>query len=242
METLRTSRAAAGSIGGVSEAGFHPPVEEYLETIQSLEEEGTTVIQARIAQRLGRSAPTVSEMLDRLSADGYVRRSGRTIALTDEGREVAERVIRKHRLAERLLVDVIGLPWHKAHLEAGRWEHVISDEVESLLVGLLGNPATCPHGNPIPGAPPDETRASQVSLADAEPGSRVRVARITEEVELDQPALNYLGSHGVVPGTEAMVRDRAPDGTVTLVVQEAAVGVGRDLSRQVFVAPVGAGG
>jgi DtxR family Mn-dependent transcriptional regulator len=221
----------------VSEAGFHPPVEEYLETIQSLEEEGTQVIQARIAQRLGRAAPTVSEMLDRLTADGYVRRAGRTIGLTAEGRQVAERVIRKHRLAERLLVDVIGLPWHKAHLEAGRWEHVISDEVETLLVALLGNPATCPHGNPIPGGPADETRVAQVSLAEAVPGSPVRVARITEEVELDQAALTYLGDHGVIPGTEAVVRDRAPDGTVTLLVREAAVGVGRDLSRQVFVAP-----
>ena len=120
--------------------GFHPPVEEYLETIQSLTEEGTTVIQARIAQRLGRSAPSVSEMLDRLTADGYIHRSGRTIGLTEQGRVLADSVIRKHRLAERLLVDVIGLPWHKAHLEAGRWEHVISDEVEERLVALLGNP------------------------------------------------------------------------------------------------------
>jgi DtxR family transcriptional regulator, Mn-dependent transcriptional regulator len=228
---------AAGSIRGVSEAGFHPPVEEYLETIQSLEEEGTTVIQARIAERLGRSAPTVSEMLDRLSADGYVRRAGRTIALTDEGREVAERVVRKHRLAERLLVDVIGLPWHKAHLEAGRWEHVISDEVEVLLVALLGNPTTCPHGNPIPGAPADESLRRQVSLASAEPGSTVRIARITEEVELDLAALTYLDQHGVVPGAAAVVGDRAPDGTVTLLVGDAAVGVGQALSRQVFVAP-----
>jgi DtxR family Mn-dependent transcriptional regulator len=221
----------------VSETGYHPPVEEYLETIQSLEEEGTTVIQARIAQRLGRSAPSVSEMLDRLSADGYVLRAGRTIGLTAEGRLVAERVIRKHRLAERLLVDVIGLPWHKAHLEAGRWEHVISDEVETLLVDLLGNPTTCPHGNPIPGAPVDSTRASQVALADATPGLAVRVARITEEVELDLAALSYLAANGVVPGADVLVRDRAPDGTVTLVVGDAVVGLGQGLSRQVFVRP-----
>lgn len=221
----------------MSEAGFHPPLEEYLETIQSLEEEGTTVIQARIAQRLGRSAPTVSEMLDRLSADGYVQRAGRTIALTAEGRVVAERVMRKHRLAERLLVDVIGLPWHKAHLEAGRWEHVISDEVEGLLVQLLGNPSTCPHGNPIPGGPPDSSRTSQVALADASPGAAVRIARITEEVELDLAALTYLDTNGVVPGADVVVRDRAPDGTVTLVVGEAVVGLGQALSRQVFVRP-----
>ena len=151
--------------------GFHPPVEEYLETIQSLTEEGTTVIQARIAERLGRSAPSVSEMLERLAADGYIERSGRTIALTEQGRTLADSVIRKHRLAERLLVDVIGLPWHKAHLEAGRWEHVISDEVEERLVELLGNPRTCPHGNPIPGAQGDNPAPmAQLSLADVGAG------------------------------------------------------------------------
>ncbi len=122
--------------------GYHPPVEEYLETIQSLTEEGTPVIQARIAERLGRSAPSVSEMLERLEADGYIARSGRAISLTGPGRTLADSVIRKHRLAERLLTDVIGLPWHKVHVEAGRWEHVISDEVEARLVELLGNPTT----------------------------------------------------------------------------------------------------
>ncbi len=221
----------------VSDGGFHPPVEEYLETIQSLEEEGTPVIQARIAERLGRTAPTVSEMLDRLGNEGYVRRSGRTIALTPEGREVAERVIRKHRLAERLLVDVIGLPWHKAHLEAGRWEHVISDEVEERLVVLLGNPSTCPHGNPIPGAPVDESRDRQVSLADMPAGESFRLMRITEEVELDIAALTYLGEHGLVPGTSAQVEDRAPDGTVTVVVGGTTVGLGLRLAGQMFAAP-----
>jgi DtxR family transcriptional regulator, Mn-dependent transcriptional regulator len=219
--------------------GFHPPVEEYLETIQSLTEEGTTVIQARIAQRLGRSAPSVSEMLDRLSADGYIHRSGRTIALTEQGRVVADSVIRKHRLAERLLVDIIGLPWHKAHLEAGRWEHVISDEVEERLVELLGHPTTCPHGNPIPGAsgstaPP----LTQVSLADVEPGETVRLERITEEVELDMASLEYLDDHGLIPGRSARVRDRAPDGTLTLEIDGETVALGPAICQQMFVAAV----
>lgn len=214
--------------------GFHPPVEEYLETIQSLSDEGTPVIQARIAERLGRSAPSVSEMLDRLSADGYLRRAGRVIELTPAGRALADSVIRKHRLAERLLVDVIGLPWHKAHLEAGRWEHVISDEVEQRLVALLGNPSTCPHGNPIPGAPPPAS-ALQVSLAEVEPGEQVRVERITEEVELDMASLVYLDEHGVVPGRVVQVRDRAPDGTLTLERDGALVALGPALCRQVFV-------
>lgn len=217
--------------------GFHPPVEEYLETISSLAEEGTPVIQARIAERMGRSAPSVSEMLDRLAADGYVNRSGRTIALTDEGRTVADSVIRKHRLAERLLVDVIGLPWHKAHVEAGRWEHVISDEVEERLVELLGHPATCPHGNPIPGAAaPTTPPAEQVPLADVERGDVVRLERITEEVELDMESLAYLDAHGLIPGRSAVVRDRAPDGTLTLELAGTTVALGPAISRQLFVA------
>ena len=219
--------------------GFHPPVEEYLETIQSLTEEGTPVIQARIAERLGRSAPSVSEMLDRLSNEGYIERTGRTIALTEQGRTLADSVIRKHRLAERLLVDVIGLPWHKAHLEAGRWEHVISDEVEARLIELLGNPVTCPHGNPIPGSggvAPDP--ASQQSLAEVELGELVRLERITEEVELDMDSLEYLDEHGLIPGRSARVRDRAPDGTITLEVEGETVALAPAISHQVFVAAI----
>jgi DtxR family Mn-dependent transcriptional regulator len=177
-------------------------------------------------------------MLDRLTDDGYVSRSGRTIVLTDRGRTLADSVIRKHRLAERLLVDVIGLPWHKAHLEAGRWEHVISDEVEVHLVELLGNPTTCPHGNPIPGAERADGRPPQVSLAEVEPGGRVRLERITEEVELDMASLQYLGEHGCIPGRSATVRSRAPDGTVTLDIDGSTVALGPAITQQMFVAAV----
>ena len=217
--------------------GYHPPVEEYLETIQSLTEEGTPVIQARIAERLGRSAPSVSEMLERLAADGYIVRSGRSISLTGRGRTLADSVIRKHRLAERLLVDVIGLPWHKVHVEAGRWEHVISDEVEARLVELLGNPTTCPHGNPIPGSGAEEEEgAGQVSLAEVEPGGKVRVERITEEVELDMASLELLDRSGCIPGRDALVRGRADDGTTTLEVDGRTVHLTPALCHQVFVA------
>ena len=147
---------------------FHPPVEEYLETIFALEEEGIPVIQARLAERLDKAAPSVSEMLDRLEADDLIVRSARQIAMTPTGTALAEGVVRKHRLAERLLVDIIGLDWDKAHIEAGRWEHVISDDVEERLVVLLGNPTTCPHGNPIPGV--DRVGPEQHRLAEAQPG------------------------------------------------------------------------
>ena len=216
--------------------GFHPPVEEYLEAIHELEEEGTAVIQARLAERLGHSAPSVSETVRRLRTDGLVTVTGRSIALTRKGRSQAESVVRKHRLAERLLTDVIGLPWSKAHNEACRWEHVISDEVEERLVELLNHPTTCPHGNPIPGTTPSSTRTTV--LAASEPGDDVRLERVTELVELDLEALRYLDEAGFRPGTEARVTGRAPDGTLTLDVDGHTLALGPALANQLHVASV----
>jgi len=196
---------------------FHPPVEEYLETMLALAEEGVPVIQARIAERLGRSAPSVSEMLERLIEEGYVSRQGRRLDLTESGRTLAEKVVRKHRLAERLLVDVIGLEWHKVHREAGRWEHVISDDVEARLVELLGDPATCPHGNPIPGSGSVAAPVSTRPLAEVGSGERVRLVRISEEVELNLGSLTLLGEGGFIPGVVAVVGGR--DGEDNLEVQ-----------------------
>lgn len=215
---------------------FHPPVEEYLEAIFSLEEEGIPVIQARLAEQLGKAAPSVSEMLDRLEADGLIVRSSRHITMTPKGSELALGVVRKHRLAERLLVDVIGLEWDKAHIEAGRWEHVISDEVEERLIVLLGNPTTCPHGNPIPGAIPDGP--AQHPLAEAQPGDRIRLERITESVEHDAASLSYLGDNGLTPGTTAIIQARAPDGTLTLAIGDSTVALGPAMTQQMFVAAV----
>ena len=213
--------------------GFHPPLEEYLEAIHELGEEGIVVIQARLAERLGHSAPAVSEMIRRLRDEGYVEVKGRSLVLTPRGRSKAESVVRKHRLAERLLTDIIGLPWDKAHVEAGRWEHVISDEVEALLVERLGNPTTCPHGNPIPGSGWAEVDA--VVLADRGLGDHVRLQRVTELVELDQELLSYLSAHGFVPGTEATVTSRAPDGTLTLDLGARTIALGPTLAQQLFV-------
>jgi DtxR family Mn-dependent transcriptional regulator len=219
------------------EREYHPPVEEYLETMLGLDEEGVPVIQARIAERLGRSAPSVSEMLDRLTDDGYVNREGRRLSLTESGRSLAEKVVRKHRLAERLLVDVIGLEWHKVHREAGRWEHVISDDVEARLIELLGDPATCPHGNPIPGshspAPAVETR----SLADVGEGETVRLVRISEEVEMNLGSLELLDDGGFIPGAVARVGARDREGAVEVTVdgETETIRVSRDLSSRLFV-------
>ena len=216
--------------------GFHPPLEEYLEAIWELEEEGIPVIQARLAEHLGHSAPSVSEMTRRLRGGGYVVVKGRFLTLTDKGRQRAVSVVRKHRLAERLLTDVIGIPWHKTHVEACRWEHVISDEVEERLVVLLDNPATCPHGNPIPGAGGPERDLS--ALADSEPGDHVRLERVTEQVEVDLEALVYLDSHGFIPGVGAEVRAKAPDGTLTLALDGGSIALGPALASQLYVARV----
>ena len=163
---------------------FHPAVEEYLETILELEESGIPPMRARIVERLGVSAPSVSEAIGRLQREGYVRLDGsRRIVLTDAGREYATAVVRRHRLAERLLVDVMKVPWHQVHEEAARLEHAISANLERHLVEMLGDPATCPHGNPIPGSASPRDTSPTMPLAAVPEGARVRVRRIDEEIE-----------------------------------------------------------
>jgi DtxR family Mn-dependent transcriptional regulator len=217
--------------------GFHPPLEEYLEAIHELDEEGTQVIQARLAERVGHSAPAVSEVIRRLKAEGYVTVKDREVHLTERGRHRAESVVRKHRLAERLLTDIIGLPWEKAHTEACRWEHVISDEVEDRLIELLGHPQTCPHGNPIPGSGARKDR-QHVALSSVKDGARVRLERVTEQVEIDPAAMSYLSEAGFIPGTDAKVSAKAPDGTLTLQLGEHTIALGTVLAQKLFVSAV----
>ena len=194
-------------------AEMHDATEAYLETILEIEEEGVTPIRARIVERLGLSAAAVSEQVNRLVEQGYAELlDDRSLRLTTRGRALATSIVRRHRLAERLLVDVIGLEWEKVHREADRWEHAISADVEEKLVQLLGDPATCPHGNPIPGSSHRVESQRSVPLAQAAPGP-VRVARISEKLELDDRALSLLASAGLIPGSEASVLGRGGDGT-----------------------------
>jgi DtxR family Mn-dependent transcriptional regulator len=176
-------------------------------------------------------------MVHRLREEGFIEVRGRSLSLTGPGRDLATSVIRKHRLAERLLTDVIGLPWHKVHAEADRWEHVISDEVEARLADILGNPATCPHGNPIPGSgvPPEPATV----LAKAKVGDRVRLSRMMELVEFDLGALVYLEQHGFIPGCVATVGARGPDGSLVLQVGDTTLVLGASLAALLFVAPAG---
>lgn len=214
--------------------GYNPPLEEYLETIHELEEDGIVVIQARIAERLGHSAPTVSETIKRLKDEGYITVDGRVITMTEKGEYSAAGVVRKHRLAERLLVDIIGLSWHESHLEAARWEHVISDQVEERLNIILGNPATCPHGNPIPGS--NQVEPELKALAEAETGDSVMLRRVTEQVEFHQPSLTYLGVNKFYPGTEGKVLAKTEEGDMKVEVHGQTLEISAWLAGLLYVA------
>ena len=193
-------------------AEMHDTTEEYLETILELEEEGVLPIRARLVERLGVSAPSVSETVSRLVEAGYTElMADRSLRLTEKGRALATTVVRRHRLAERLLVDVIGLEWEKVHKEAARWEHAISTDVEEKLVLLLGDPATCPHGNPIPGTSraADSTPTKPLSLVVE---GEIRVIRIGERIEVDDDALHLLATADLIPGKTAEVLKTSGDG------------------------------
>ena len=194
---------------------FHPAFEEYCETIFELDEDDLDVIQARIADRLEVSRPAVSEMVKRLEKEGLVTSDDHVILLTDDGRTLATSVVRRHRLAERFLTDVLGLSWTEAHHEAGRWEHVISPAVEVALDRLLGQPTTCPHGNPIPGSSYSEPDTRH--LSDVRVGESFTVSRIPEELEFTDGLLEFLEKSSLMPGETGSVTATA-DGTVTIQI------------------------
>ena len=217
---------------------MHEATEEYLETILELEEEGVAPIRARLAERRGVSAASGSEAVRRLVDAGYVEDTDeRELRLTSDGRNLATSVVRRHRLAERLLVDVIGLEWEKVHREAARWEHAISAEVEQKLVDLLGDPATCPHGNPIPGTRRTSEAREVTPLAQAREGS-VTVTRISEKLELDDDALVFLARARLIPGCAATVVG-TENGGVAVTTPTGTQVVPARVASQLWVSPTG---
>jgi DtxR family transcriptional regulator, iron-dependent repressor len=220
--------------------------EMYLRTILELEEEGVTPLRARIAERLHQSGPTVSQTVNRMERDGLLTVEGdRHLQLTDPGRQTAVAVMRKHRLAEVLLVNVIGMPYEEAHEEACRWEHVMSEQVEQLVYEKLGRPTRSPYGNPIPGL--DEFTQniaigeSPMAGADAErnlasPGlaGEVVVSRICESVQTDIAVLRQLHAAGVDPGATVNVAQDRDE--VIIDNSGERVRLPRDLASRVFVA------
>ena len=211
---------------------FHPAFEEYCEAIYELREDDVEVIQARIAERLEISRPAVSEMIRRLEGAGLVNIDG-AIKLTEAGNRLAEKVVRRHRLAERFLTDILGLSWADAHTEAGKWEHVISEPVEAAMVRVLGDPTTCPHGNHIPGS--DYAPPAAVALDGLAPGSTFTVSRIPEELEFAPGLLKFLEEAAVVPGQSGTVTAASPDGTLTLDIDGRPVGIGSFASARILV-------
>jgi DtxR family Mn-dependent transcriptional regulator len=210
----------------------HPAFEEYCECIFELAEDDVDIIQARMAERLQVSRPAVSEMIRKLEAEGLITNDG-AIALTDAGLALAQQVVRRHRLAERFLTDVLKLSWAEAHHEAGKWEHVMSDNVEEAMNRLLGEPTTCPHGNPIPGS--DYVEPDSAPLAQLPVGESFTVRRIPEELEFTPGLLEFLEASSLRPGCSGVVTAAAPDGTLTVEIDGRHVGVGAFASERIMV-------
>lgn len=217
--------------------------EMYLRTILELEEEGVPPLRARIAERLRQSGPTVSQTVARMERDGLLTVEGdRHLTLTDTGRDAAVSVMRKHRLAELLLVNVIGMPYEEAHEEACRWEHVMSDAVEQRVYDLLNRPTRSPYGNPIPGlealgsAGPSAAEPAEGERNLAFPGlsGTVVVRRICESLQSNSDVLRQLHAAGVDPGATVTVAQER-DG-VSIDRYGDRVRLPREVASRVFVA------
>lgn len=238
--------ASMGKEGMLTAHGLIDTTEMYLRTIFELEEEGIVPLRARIAERLSQSGPTVSQTVARMERDGFVRVAGdRQLSLTSAGRSRATEVMRKHRLAECLLLDVIGLPWEELHVEACRWEHVLSDAVERRMLKLLNYPIRCPHGNVIPGLEefgiPPEVRA-RILAAETEPVQpmidavssdevSVIVRRISEQVQSDTELMLELKRVGIQPGHRVTLM--ASDTSVRVTCRDGAGSRAADLPRPI---------
>ena len=211
----------------------HPAFEEYCECIFELHEDVLEVIQARIAERLQVSRASVSQMIEKMSKAGLVIAEGSRISLTIDGQNLAQQVVRRHRLAERFLTDILGLSWSAAHQEAGKWEHVISDDVEVAMNRVLGAPTTCPHGNPIPGSSYIETDA--VPLSQLASGAKFTVSRIPEELEFTPGLLDFLQQSSILPGRRGEISETNHDGTMSVVIDGNTIGVSAFASSRILV-------
>ena len=214
---------------------FAESVEEYLEAVYRLEHEGPGVTTSGLASMLGVAPASVSGMLKKLDKDGYVEYVARgEVKLTRKGLEVGARVLRRHRLAERLLTDVLGMPWDEVHAEACMLEHAISQRVEDRLVELLGNPQTCPHGHPVPSRDLRVAERAGVPLAQIDRGRHAVVSGVTDEVP---EILRYLGEIGMRPGANVRVLEKAPlGGPVTIEIAGKQHAISLELARMVMVA------
>jgi DtxR family transcriptional regulator, Mn-dependent transcriptional regulator len=222
--------------------------EEYVETIYNMAMEGDIVIGARLAEKFRVAPPTVTETLKRMLRDGLVEMDARRqVTLTERGNQLAEAVLRRHRLTERFLVDMLGMQWHEVHEEAHRLEHRISGAVEQRVVATLDYPTTCPHGNPIPGNVPSARTylADQhaIRLPRATPGEDVTILCVSEVVEDEQELISYLHDRGLTPGTLVRLAQLVPegddDGIVVLHVNGDEVRLPARVAYSLWVVPGG---
>ncbi len=223
----------------VEETVLTPRIEEYLESILNMELDGKKVLAARLAERLGLTPPTIAATLRRMKRDGLiVIGPQKIIGFTDKGWKMAVAVVRRHRLAERLLADVLKVPWHELHDEACLMEHGISARVEEKLYENLGRPQACPHGNPIPQddrVPP----VTGVPLDSVPQGTKILVQRISEESVRHRDFLEFLEKNGIVPGATFLVKEVASHaGTLTLTQGDRQVSLGTSTAKVIWVAPV----
>jgi len=211
-------------------------VEDYLLNIYTIASEGRPVIAARLAEALEVAPPTVTATLHRMSRDGLIEVNvHKEVELTDHGHELAETMVRRHRLAERLLVDLLGLDWADVHEEAHRFEHAISPRVEARILAVLGDPTTCPHGSPIPGTGAVVARDA-VRLEHARPGDRIVVDRISEDAENDRDLLGYFQQTGILPGREFDVSEvQTLNSLMVLRHQDEVLPVGFAVAHHVWV-------
>lgn len=210
-------------------------LEEYLEAIYKISEAGP-VRPTQIAEAVGVSGPTVTATLKRLEAQGFVGRMGTEVVLTDEGVRRALDIVRRHRVAETFLVDALGLDWDVAHEEACVLEHALTPRVLEALEAFLDNPASCPHGHPIPGADGSVRTVEGFPLSDVTVGCSAMVVRVDER---DEAVLGYLGQLGLRPGVLAKVVEAAPfAGPLTVEVDGGRTAIAREIARLVTVRPV----
>ena len=214
-----------------------PTIEDYVKAVYVLAEEAQPVIAARVADEMGVSPSTMFSTLRRLESEGYVRVERRKeIHLTVEGKKVAEGILRRHFLTERLLTDLLGLDWVKAHQEAHRLEHAISSEVEERLAKLLHHPTTCPHGNRIPGKRSSSSHRKGLPLHRVPAGKKVVLECITEGGERDARLLGFMQQHRLFPGTKVQVLDVAPSlGIMSLKVGRDEFSLGIEAAKKIRV-------
>ncbi len=220
------------------EPALSPRVEEYLESILNMEFEGKKVLAARLAERLGLTPPTIGATLRRMRRDGLiVIGPQKTVGFTPKGRIMAIAMVRRHRLAERLLADVLKVPWHEVHDEACLMEHGISSRVEEKLYQNLGRPEACPHGNPIPRD--DRLPAMSGMPLDTVPqGTKIVISRVTEESVRHRDFLEFLEKNGIVPGAVFVVTEVASQaGTLTLSQENRQVSLGTSTAGVIWVTP-----